>query len=57
MRASVGFTEQQVHFAAHAQAQAATRAAETRLEQLANRLRVHGHGVGLHAEEGERNTT
>lgn len=55
MRASVGFTEQQVHFAAHAQAQAATRATETRLEQLAHRLRAHG--VGLHAEEGERNTT
>ena len=53
MRASVGFTEQQVHFAAHAQA--ATRAAETRLEQLAHRLRAHG--VGLHAEEGEGNTT
>ena len=55
MSASADFTEQQIHFAA--QAQAATRAAETRPEQLANRLRVHGHGVGLHAEEGERNTT
>ena len=39
MRASAGFTEQQVHFAAHAQAQAAARAAEARLEQLANSYR------------------
>ena len=37
IRASADFVEQQMHFAAHAQAQAATRAAEGRLEQLASR--------------------
>ena len=37
MRASADFVEQQMHFAAHTQAQAATRAAESRLEQLASR--------------------
>ena len=37
IRASADFVEQQINFAAHAQVEAATRAAETRLEQLASR--------------------
>ena len=52
IRASADFVEQQINFAAHAQVEAATRAAETRLEQLASRYGYTTSDFTLERVEG-----